>query len=260
MNNVSWGTREIKAAPTQQQQQQEKKDDDDDDENKNRKRKVMMMRLLKSKLLLNGKKCDEKALKEALVDFLEKNEQDDHAEELSSNAAALNWIDTSVLKDSAKVALDAREQSFLVELIDKLLYPLDQQHRRANETTSREQQQQEELKESLNSLRNQCVFGFCMLNAFWIILMFTLQYLKERLKEKIYINIRLSNVELLSFEPTSFLFVSLFVLVLVVQYFTMLAHRSSQFMQIIRKTSLFTTANNKNNAKKRNFEIVSEVI
>jgi chitin synthase len=117
---------------------------------------------------------------------------------------------------------------FFEQLIVKYLSPVD---------ARREAAKKEEMSKGLKRLRNACCFFFVLLNAFWILILFTLQLFKDKLKEKIYIKVSLFGVNE-AYEPVSFVYVMMFVVMLFLQFFAMLWHRAITLIQIVRKTSL----------------------
>ena len=139
----------------------------------------------------------------------------------------VDWIEHECLQESKLDSLNDTETKFFNSLISKYLYPL-------NEPKSK----QEQIASDLKLLRDKCCFLFFMLNSLWIMLLFALQLLKEKLRDKIYFSITLDAEFPSKYEPVSFLFVMLFVVVLFVQFFGMLYHRAITFMQLVRKTSL----------------------
>lgn len=91
---------------------------------------------------------------------------------------------------------------------------------------------------NLKTLRNNSTFIVLMLNTLWIGLIFIIQLLTGKLKDKIFIEFAIGKENPIKYEPISFIYVMLFLLVLLIQFCAMIWHRCLTIMQIIRKTSL----------------------
>ena len=144
----------------------------------------------------------------------------------SVNETNTQWIDHECLKSCPVLVLNEQETRFFADLISTHLYPLGKEAR------------QEEITEDLKKLRNNSFFAFSMLNALWISLLFTIQLLNAQLKDKVFIEISIGSTSPIKYEPVSFVYVMLFVVILLMQFVAMLWHRGITFMQLIRKTSL----------------------
>lgn len=105
------------------------------------------------------------------------------------------------------------------------------------------QNHQNETTASLRTLRNNSVFIVIMLNSLWIGLIFIIQLLTDKLKDKIFIEFAIGKENPIKYEPISFIYVMLFLLVLLIQFCAMIWHRVLSIMQIIRKTSLVGVVN-----------------
>ena len=138
-----------------------------------------------------------------------------------------SWMDHECLKHCEKTSLDGSETKFFETLIEKHLYPIKMT-----------KVKQDEITEELNELRDKCCFGFMLLNAFWIVFVLCLQLLHDKLRDKIYIVIWFYTKEPIYYEPVSFIFVSLFIIVICVQFFAMTWHRTFTFIQLLRNTRL----------------------
>lgn len=204
LNNVSWGTREIKPLNTESSDKKNK-----------------FLKLISSFL---GRNVDEKNnldLLEKLIPALpQKNESEVDKTEVK------NWTEHVCLKKSDTEILDENETKFFEQLIEKYLYP------NLNENANKAQ-----MIENLKDLRNTSSYYFLLLNSSWIILLFTLQLLKDKLLDKIYIQISIFNT-MTKYEPVYFTYVLIFVIVLLTQFLAMIWHRTITFIQVIRKTSL----------------------
>ena len=116
-------------------------------------------------------------------------------------------------------------------MLRKHLYPL-----------SPSDQHQTQIKSDLATLRNSSFSLVFILNATWISLLFTIQLLTDKLKDKAFLEFAVGRENPTKYEPVSFIYVILFLVVLLVQFAAMLVHRTITFMQLIRKTSLRSIA------------------
>jgi chitin synthase len=138
------------------------------------------------------------------------------------------WIDHCCLKESKRKILNEKEEKFFKKLIESYLQP----------SIDEEKHRQEEINEELKILRNNCSYAFLILNGFWITLLFTMQLLKFKLVDKIYLTIGLSSDDTAKYEPVNFVFIMIFIVIMVLQFFAMLWHRLLTFLQVIKNTSL----------------------
>ncbi|XP_042240833.1 chitin synthase chs-2-like isoform X2 [Homarus americanus] len=149
------------------------------------------------------------------------------------------WMEDKALKRGEVDYMPGAEVQFFKDLIEKYLYPLIK--------NSTEQKQAEvELKE----LRNKSFFGFFMLNALFVLIVFLLQLNKDELhidwplgiKENITIIPDTQEVlisqEYLQLEPIGLVFVFFFALILVIQFIAMLFHRFGTISHILASTEL----------------------
>ena len=136
------------------------------------------------------------------------------------------WIEDKTLKNGEVAYLHPQEITFWKELIEKYLYPIDQN-----------KEHQARVAEDLKELRNRMVFAFFMLNALFILVVFLLQLNKDILhvdwpfgvKENITFVPETNEIkiekEYLEMEPIGLVFVIFFGFILVIQLIGMLFHR-----------------------------------
>lgn len=137
------------------------------------------------------------------------------------------WIEHESLRDSEVVMLDPREVKFFQALIDRYLYPLveDKDH-------------QKKMVRDLKSLRNNGCFIFFMINTLWLVVIFSLQLVSERIRDYVFIPIKRLHNEPLRFEPLGFAFLGFFASILLVQFVSMLWHRYGTLLHLLASTDL----------------------
>lgn len=207
LNNVSWGTREIKSANASA--------------NKTNIWTVFKKLIMKYATSQN----DDLDVQKVVV------KRDENENGKSESNEIKNWTEHPCLKNSQFDIISEEEKKFFDQLINKYLHP--------NIVLNKE-----EIKQDLDSLRNKCSFYFLLVNSLWYLLLFSMQLLKDKLIDKIYITITVFQNSV-KYEPVYFSFVMLFVIMLVLQFVAMIWHRAITFIQVIRKTSL-------KNEKKKN--------
>ena len=133
--------------------------------------------------------------------------------------------------------LDPREIKFFKQLIERYLHPLveDKDH-------------QKKIVEDLKSLRNNGCFIFFMINTLWLVIIFSLQLVSERIRDYVFIPIRRLNNEPLRFEPLGLGFLFFFASILLVQFVSMLWHRYGTLLHLLASTDLQVSQGN--NGKK----------
>jgi len=149
------------------------------------------------------------------------------------------WIEDKALRDGEVVYLHPSEKHFWNELIEKYLFPIDQN-----------KDHQARVAGELKELRNRAVFAFFMLNALFILVVFILQLNKDILhvdwpygvKENITFipetnEIRIDK-EYLEMEPIGLVFVVFFGLILIIQIVGMLFHRFGTLSHILASVEL----------------------
>ncbi|XP_076345619.1 LOW QUALITY PROTEIN: chitin synthase chs-2-like [Tachypleus tridentatus] len=149
------------------------------------------------------------------------------------------WIEDKDLKRGEVDYLNGAEIQFWKDLIEKYLYPLDQNKEHEARVAS-------ELKE----LRNKVVFGFLMSNALFILIVFLLQLHKDQLHINWPLGIKTNityipetsevriDKEYLQLEPIGLVFASFFAIILVVQFLGMLFHRFGTLSHILASIEL----------------------
>ncbi|KAL7036514.1 hypothetical protein ACKWTF_008831 [Chironomus riparius] len=156
------------------------------------------------------------------------------------------WIEDAELKKGEVDFLSSAEVQFWKDLIDKYLYPIDQ-----------DKAEQARIAHDLKDLRNSSVFGFFMINALFVLIVFLLQLNKDNLHVKWPISARINvtydevtqevhiSKEYLQLEPIGLVFVFFFALILIIQFTAMLFHRFGTISHILASTELNLTCNKK---------------
>lgn len=225
LNNVSWGTRETKPSASSIKSSTTSKS---------------LFSLFNSKFNNDLVERILKALEMTRsVESLNESEKWPKGENVITESVMefRQWIDHPSLKDSKHEVLPEREEKFFNNLIDKYLYPNVDEHIN-----------KEKVSESLNELSKNCSYFYLLLNGFWLLIIFTLNILKFKLVDKIYFDLSFGSKYNGKYEPVSFIYISLFAFIMVVQFVAMLWHRTITFMQVMRNTSL-------TQVYKRNFPI-----
>lgn len=148
------------------------------------------------------------------------------------------WIQDSELGGGRIRYIGKEEKTFWKDIIEKYLKPLEN-----NEA------QQKKTQENLIELRNKMSLMFFMLNALFIVIIFTLQY-TNAVKEGHGLSIPLpcyaENGRQLTLEPISLLFMVVYGLALVIQFISMFFHRMGTFLHIIASTDVNCMKPNQN--------------
>ncbi|KAK7086233.1 chitin synthase I [Halocaridina rubra] len=149
------------------------------------------------------------------------------------------WMEDKALKRGEVDYMPGAEVQFFKDLIEKYLYPLD-----------KNAVEQKKVEVELKELRNKSFFGFFMLNALFVLIVFLLQLNKDELhidwplgiKENITIVPETQEVlisqEYLQLEPIGLVFVFFFALILIIQFVAMLFHRFGTISHILASTEL----------------------
>lgn len=172
---------------------------------------------------------------------IESGENEDSDSIKNRNKDPLNplWIQEKALKNGEILYLHQQEVQFWDGLIEKYLYPLDN-----------DKNHQAIVANELKELRNRMVFAFFMLNALFILVVFLLQLNKDILhvdwpfgvRENITFipetnEIRIEK-EYLEMEPIGLVFVVFFGLILVIQLVGMLFHRFGTLSHILASVEI----------------------
>lgn len=156
------------------------------------------------------------------------------------------WIEDPELKKGEVDFLSSAEVQFWKDLIDKYLFPIDQ-----------DKAEQARIATDLKDLRNSSVFGFFMINALFVLIVFLLQLNKDSLHVKWPISARINvtydevtqevhiTKEYLQLEPIGLVFVFFFALILIIQFTAMLFHRFGTISHILASTELNLTCSKK---------------
>ncbi|XP_054721541.1 LOW QUALITY PROTEIN: chitin synthase chs-2-like [Uloborus diversus] len=149
------------------------------------------------------------------------------------------WIEDKDLKRGEVEYLPTAEITFWNDLIDKYLFPIEQN-----------KEHQARVASELKELRNKVVFAFFMFNALFILIVFLLQLNKDQLhldwplgvKTNITYIPETSEVridkEYLELEPIGLVFAVFFALILVIQFVAMLFHRFGTLSHIMASIEL----------------------
>ncbi|KAK8746557.1 hypothetical protein OTU49_017078, partial [Cherax quadricarinatus] len=149
------------------------------------------------------------------------------------------WMEDKALKRGEVDYMPGAEVQFFKDLLEKYLHPLIK-------NPAEQKQAEIELKE----LRNKSFFGFFMLNALFVLIVFLLQLNKDELhidwplgiKENITVIPETQEVlisqEYLQLEPIGLVFVFFFALILIIQFVAMLFHRFGTISHILSSTEL----------------------
>ncbi|GBM97395.1 Chitin synthase chs-2 [Araneus ventricosus] len=149
------------------------------------------------------------------------------------------WIEDKDLRRGEVEYLSPAEMQFWKDLIEKYLFPLDEN-----------KEQKARVASELKELRNKVVFGFFMFNALFILIVFLMQLNKDLLhwdwplgvKTNITYIPETSEVridkEFLQLEPIGLVFAVFFALILIIQFTAMLFHRFGTLSHIMASIEL----------------------
>lgn len=230
LNNVSWGTREIKPAT-----------------NASENNKPSASKSIFNRVVNTFKTQLENQIPAIQSDALKTNE----TPSVSTQNLSLKWLELEQLGNNVITILDRNEEKFFQDLINMYLKPLvhDEDHKKR-------------ITEDLKDLRNSSCFLFCMINALWMVLIFNLQFIQTRVKTIFFITINtIEEAEPLRYEPLSFVFVLLFIVIMLLQFFAMLWHRYKTLLHLIytSKINLKTRFISKYPVKKNNHAKISVI-
>lgn len=151
-------------------------------------------------------------------------EDDDHIpDEERDDLINPKWIEDPGLRNGEIIYMSAREIDFWEKCITKYLYPIapDKAH-------------ESKVAADLKSMRNNVAFAFFMMNAFWMIIIFMLQSVKD----KVSIPIPRPGRDPLPIEPLGLVFLIFFAFILIMQFAAMLRHRYGTLLHILASTDL----------------------
>ncbi|KAI3384530.1 hypothetical protein SNEBB_003598 [Seison nebaliae] len=137
------------------------------------------------------------------------------------------WIEHEKMKDFKVVQLNNDEIHFFQKVIDSYLYPLQQSA-----------DHKKKIATDLQALRNNGCFAFFMINTLWMVIVFNLELVQDKVRDYIYVPVPRLNYEALRFEPLGFIFLCFFALILVIQFVSMIWHRYGTVMHLLASTDL----------------------
>ncbi|XP_052806627.1 chitin synthase chs-2-like [Mya arenaria] len=208
LHDISWGTRESKSPSSQSE---------GDSGNK----KSLMRLLLTLVQHFLQEKIAEINSNGSILDQIER-QQSEQQGEMINYADDCYWIKTQITDSNQKFKkyiLNKDEKTFWTYTINKYLKPLESNKKL-----------QEKFNRELISLRNNCVYGFFIVNFMLSLALLQLQVSKESL-DGFYIAGK--------YEPLSVLFLSIFAILLLTQFIFMLSHRWRTFCHFISSTEVF---------------------
>ncbi|XP_052796524.1 chitin synthase chs-2-like [Mya arenaria] len=208
LHDVSWGTRESKSQSTQS-------------EVKSGKKKSFVRLLFTLVQHFMQAKLAEINSKGSILDQIERQQCEQDVEKIEYKDDSY-WIKVQLTDSKHKfetIQLKKEEEVFWTTFINKYLKPLESNTKL-----------QEKFNSEIMALRNNCVYGFFMLNFMLALALLQLQISKERL-DRFYIAGK--------YEPLSIIFLSIFAILLLIQFIFMLFHRWKTFCHIISSTEVF---------------------
>ncbi|KRZ04072.1 Chitin synthase 1 [Trichinella zimbabwensis] len=153
------------------------------------------------------------------------------------------WMDDIHIRSNQREQLDVDEEKFWKDLRAKYLFPLNQ-----------DPKHQARVAAELTELRNQISFGFIMVNALFVLIVFLLQIKKDCLYIEWPIGPMINHtvipchsdikdpvwvVSRLQLEPIGLVFLTFFMTLLLLQFIAMLMHRFTTLAHIIASTEIF---------------------
>ncbi|CAG5133456.1 unnamed protein product [Candidula unifasciata] len=243
LNNVSWGTREVPKKLTPEEEQVMK----EAEEEKKKKKKswnvftsVGLMNILNElrEIIrniwglrhdlqhnqdLNSENGETKVhsptpLKEEQVEAPPKKKLPHEMPGFEVDHENPFWLDQAEMGSGPVDVLSSTETDFWKFLIKKYLYPLDEN-----------KEDKEKIANDLLDVRNNVVFIFIMLNFLWIVISLQLQASEDFLKDYYIIQ---------KYEPMSLVFLSIFAMIIVTQFFGMIVHRWGTFLHLMSSTRI----------------------
>nr|AFK08615.1 chitin synthase 2 [Locusta migratoria] len=161
------------------------------------------------------------------------------------------WIEDRKLKKGEIDFLSKTEKIFWIDLIERYLKPLFEDHEENKAEKAR-------ITKDLKALRDTCVFAFFMMNALFVLVVFLLQqnkgtiYIQWPLGAKANITFVEDNneakvtKEYLELEPIGLVFALFFGIVLIIQFVAMMFHRLGTLSHVLASTkvNLFSCGRN----------------
>lgn len=129
-----------------------------------------------------------------------------------------HWLTLDYLGYGMVSKLDDDEVEFWKFLIKKYLHPLEE-----------DKHQKAKIAEDLIIIRNNVVFIYVMMNFLWCVIALQLQSMEDTLKTFYIVQ---------KYEPLSLFFLSIFAMVLVLQFVSMLVHRWGTFLHLMSSTRI----------------------
>ncbi|XP_077968967.1 chitin synthase chs-2-like isoform X2 [Styela clava] len=149
------------------------------------------------------------------IDDVESERLQDEEEE------GLYWIVDGPMTDGIIEYLDDQEHEFWKLMINKYLLPLEEN-----------KADQARIKDDLIQLRNKMTGAYFLINGLWIVLTFSLTLAIQDINITFYDK----NGNEIVLQPLAFLFLIFFLIILVIQFLTMLVHRWSTFVHLMSVT------------------------
>lgn len=151
------------------------------------------------------------------------DEEEHFLEEERDELINPRWLEDPGLKTGEVQYLPMREIEFWQRCIAKYLHPI-----------STDKVHEAKVAADLKSMRNNVAFAFFMMNAFWIIIIFMMQSVKD----KVSIHIPRPGTDPLPIEPLGLLFLIIFAFILLAQFCAMLRHRWGTLLHILASTDI----------------------
>ncbi|XP_060570333.1 chitin synthase chs-2-like [Ruditapes philippinarum] len=149
-------------------------------------------------------------------------------ESTSNKPPPRHWINDKELMMGAVETIPEKETTFWHELIKTYLYPLEG-----------DKKEQEKTQAELLELRNTVCLFFLLVNALFVVIVFSLQQVNADSGGSISIELPCANGNFgEAIEPISMAFTAVFGLLLLIQLFCMILHRMSTFLQICSITEI----------------------
>ncbi|CAH1803046.1 unnamed protein product [Owenia fusiformis] len=186
-----------------------------------------------------GASQDETNIDDLLDVAPEKSKLSNNLPDLTSNIPEVrtkqrsSWIRDPALGDGKIIRISKSDKLFSEQLIERYLKPLEN-----------DKVHQEKVAMGLKDLRNKVVFGFVVMNVIYITVVQSLQLQRERALAfqidvcPFHLHPETGETIELSIQPMAMVFLLFFGIVLGVQFVGMLAHRMETFMHVIATTYL----------------------